>query len=40
MMVVIGVGYLGYLFARGRFAIPDRHSIDAVLDHEAASHQP
>jgi amino acid transporter len=40
VMVVIGAGYLGYLLARrGRdgLAMPDQHSIDAVLDQEAGT---
>jgi hypothetical protein len=40
---VIGAGYLGFLLARrGRdgLAMPDQHSIDAVLDEEAGTHRP
>jgi amino acid transporter len=43
VMVVIGASYLGYLLARrGRhgLAMPDQHSIDAVLDQEAGTHRP
>jgi amino acid transporter len=43
VMVVIGAGYLGILLARrGRdgLAMPDQHSIDAVLDQEAGTHRP
>jgi amino acid transporter len=43
VMVVIGAGYLGFLLARrGRdgLAMPDQHSIDAVLDEEAGTHRP
>ncbi|MCV7225500.1 amino acid permease [Mycolicibacterium komossense] len=43
VMVVIGACYLGYLLARrGRdgLAMPDQHSIDAVLDQEAGSGRP
>ena len=39
-MVVIGAVYLGYLLVtRGRHGLrmPDMHSIDAELDHEAAT---
>jgi len=42
-MVVIGAGYLGYLRARRGshgLAMPDQHSIDAVLDQEAGTQQP
>jgi hypothetical protein len=43
VMVVIGASYLGYLLARrGRhgLAMPNQHSIDAVLDQEAGTHRP
>jgi amino acid transporter len=43
VMVVIGAGYLGYLLVRrGRdgLAMPDQHSIDAVLDEEAGTQRP
>jgi amino acid transporter len=43
VMVVIGACYLGYLLAkRGRdgLAMPDQHSIDAVLDQEAGTRRP
>jgi|GEM_PF-3380514 len=43
VMVVIGAGYLGYLLARRGshgLAMPDQHSIDAVLDQEAGTQQP
>ena len=43
VMVVIGAGYLGHLLARrgrGGLAMPDQHSIDAVLDLEAGTARP
>ena len=43
VMVVIGACYLGYLLAkRGRdgLAMPDQHSIDAVLDQKAGTRRP
>ncbi|MET0451889.1 MAG: amino acid permease [Mycobacterium sp.] len=43
VMVVIGASYLGYLLVRrgaDGLAMPDQHSIDAVLDHEAGSRRP
>ena len=43
VMAVIGAGYLGYLLARRGshgLAMPDQHSIDAVLDQEAGTHRP
>jgi hypothetical protein len=42
-MVVIGASYLGYLLARrgrGGLAMPDQHSIDAVLDQQAGTLRP
>jgi hypothetical protein len=41
-MVVIGASYLGFLLVRRGhhgLAMPDQHSIDAVLDQEAGTHQ-
>jgi amino acid transporter len=43
VMVVIGASYLGYLLARrgrGGLAMPDQHSIDAVLDQQAGTLRP
>ena len=43
VMVVIGAGYLGFLLARrggDGLAMPDQHSIDAVLDEEAGTLRP
>jgi amino acid transporter len=43
VMVVIGACYLGYLLARrgsAGLAMPDQHSIDAVLDQEAGTARP
>ncbi len=43
VMVVIGAVYLGYLLVRrGRrgLAMPDQHSIDAVLDQQAGTARP